>query len=214
MNPIAGLFIDGQWRAGGGGDTFPVIDPSNGEVIAQLAVATAEDCDAAVAAAEAAFPAWSSTSPRERSEILSAAFDILRAEKEHFAGLMVRENGKAWPDAMAEADYATEFFRWFAEEAVRIPGEFRLSPRGDKRIVVTRNAIGVALLITPWNFPAAMATRKLAPALAAGCTTILKPARETPLTAAYVVDVLRRAGAPRGVVNLSRRCRPGRWLRA
>jgi succinate-semialdehyde dehydrogenase/glutarate-semialdehyde dehydrogenase len=103
---------------------------------------------------------------------------------------------------MAEAGYAKEFFRWFAEEAVRIPGEYRLSPAGDKRIVVTRQPIGVSLLITPWNFPAAMATRKLAPALAAGCTTILKPARETPLTAAYMVDVLERAGVPQGVVNL------------
>jgi succinate-semialdehyde dehydrogenase/glutarate-semialdehyde dehydrogenase len=202
MKPIAKLFIDGEWRASSSGETFPVIDPSNGEVIAEFAAATAEDCDDAVASAAGAFPAWSGTSPRRRSEILSAAFEILRAEKEHFAGLIVRENGKAWPDAMAEADYATEFFRWFAEEAVRISGDFRLSPGGDKRIVITRQAMGVALLITPWNFPAAMATRKLAPALAAGCTTILKPARETPLTAAYVVDVLRRAGLPHGVVNL------------
>src|SRR5690606_13811822 len=112
------------------------------------------------------------------------------------------ENGKSWADAMAEAGYAKEFFRWFAEEAVRVPGDYRLSPGGDKRIVVDRQPIGVSLLITPWNFPAAMATRKLAPALAAGCTTILKPARETPLTAAYMVDVLHRAGVPRGVVNL------------
>src|SRR5690606_22520095 len=112
------------------------------------------------------------------------------------------ENGKSWSDAMGEAGYATEFFRWFSEEAVRISGDYRLSPGGDKRIVVDRQPIGVSLLITPWNFPAAMATRKLGPALAAGCTTILKPARETPLTAAYVVDVLHRVGVPRGVVNL------------
>jgi succinate-semialdehyde dehydrogenase/glutarate-semialdehyde dehydrogenase len=115
---------------------------------------------------------------------------------------MVRENGKAWGDAIAEAGYATEFFRWFAEETVRVRGDFRLSPAGDKHIIVTHQPIGVSLLITPWNFPAAMATRKLAPALAAGCTTVLKPASETPLTAAYVVDVLRRAGVPAGVVNL------------
>ena len=119
-----------------------------------------------------------------------------------FAEIIVRENGKSWSDAIGEANYAKEFFRWFAEEAVRIPGDYRLSPAGDKRIVVDRQPIGVSLLITPWNFPAAMATRKLAPALAAGCTTILKPARETPLTAAYIVEVLRRAGVPGGVVNL------------
>lgn len=196
------LFVDGRWREGGAGERFPVIDPADGSRVAEFAAATAEDCDAAVAAAERALPSWSGTSPRERSEILYRAFETLRAEKELFAELMVRENGKAWTDAVAEAGYATEFFRWFAEEAVRVPGDFRLSPAGDKRIVVARQPIGVALLITPWNFPAAMATRKLGPALAAGCTTILKPARETPLTAAYVVDVLRRAGVPDGVVNL------------
>jgi succinate-semialdehyde dehydrogenase/glutarate-semialdehyde dehydrogenase len=198
----AQLFIDGEWRDGASGETFPVIDPATGDVIARFPAAAAEDCTAAVEAASAAFPAWSQTSPRHRSEILYRAFEILRAEREVFARLMVRENGKAWADAIAEANYAMEFFRWFAEEAVRVPGDFRLSPAGDKRIVVARQPIGVALLITPWNFPAAMATRKLGPALAAGCTTVLKPARETPLTAAYVVDVLTRAGVPRGVVNL------------
>jgi succinate-semialdehyde dehydrogenase / glutarate-semialdehyde dehydrogenase len=196
------LFIDGSWRAGGAGGTFPVTDPADGSTIAEFAIATDDDCTAAIEAASAAFPAWAATAPRERSEILRRAFEILTDEKEHFAEIMVRENGKSWPDAMAEATYATEFFRWFAEEAVRIPGDFRLSPNGDKRIVVTRQPIGVSLLITPWNFPAAMATRKLAPALAAGCTTVLKPARETPLTAAYVVDALVRAGVPKGVVNL------------
>ncbi|HWL77894.1 NAD-dependent succinate-semialdehyde dehydrogenase [Microbacterium sp.] len=198
----ARLFIDGEWRDGGSGQTFPVIDPATGEVLAQFPVATSEDCTAAVDAAADAFPSWSQTSPRHRSEILYRAFEILRAEREIFARIMVRENGKAWPDAIAEANYAMEFFRWFAEEAVRVPGDFRLSPAGDKRIVVARQPTGVALLITPWNFPAAMATRKLGPALAAGCTTVLKPARETPLTAAYIVDVLGRAGVPRGVVNL------------
>ena len=199
---ISDLFIDGEWRPGSAGTTFPVIDPATGDELAQFAIATEADCDAAVAAADAAFPAWAATAPRVRSEILRKAFDILTAEKELFAEIMVRENGKSWPDAIAEAGYATEFFRWFSEEAVRIPGDFRLSPSGATRIVVTRQPIGVALLITPWNFPAAMATRKLAPALAAGCTTILKPASETPLTAAYVVDVLHRAGVPKGVVNL------------
>ena len=198
----ARLFIDGQWRDGGDAGDFPVLDPATGETIARFPAATASDCEAAVRAAERAFPAWSQTSPRERSELLYRAFHTLRAERETLAEIIVRENGKAWADALAEADYATEFLRWFAEEAVRIPGDFRLSPAGDKRIVVSRHAIGVALLITPWNFPAAMATRKLGPALAAGCTTVLKPARETPLTAAYIVGVLDRVGAPAGVVNL------------
>ncbi len=202
MPYLSNLFIDGEWRAGSDGTTFPVTDPADGSTIAEFAIATDADCTAAIEAAERALPGWAATAPRERSEILRGAFDILTAEKEFFAEIMVRENGKSWGDAMAEAGYSTEFFRWFAEEAVRIPGEFRLSPAGDKRIIVTRQPVGVSLLITPWNFPAAMATRKLAPALAAGCTTVLKPARETPLTAAYVVDVLHRAGVPKGVVNL------------
>lgn len=199
---LSDLYIDGEWRPGGSGDTFPVHDPADGSEIVRFAVATEEDCLAAVDAAERALSGWADTAPRKRSEILRRAFDILTEEREHFAEIMVRENGKAFADALAEADYAKEFFRWFAEEAVRIPGEFRLSPNGDKRIVVTHEPIGVSLLITPWNFPAAMATRKLAPALAAGCTVVLKPAGETPLTAAYVVEVLRRAGLPAGVVNL------------
>nr|WP_274637322.1 NAD-dependent succinate-semialdehyde dehydrogenase [Microbacterium bovistercoris] len=198
----AQLFIDGRWTDGAAGEDFPVVDPATGETLARFSAATAEDCDAAVRAAERAFPAWSQSSPRERSDLLYRAFETLRAEREMLAEIIVRENGKAWADALAEADYATEFFRWFAEEAVRIPGDFRISPTGDKRIVVSRHPVGVALLITPWNFPAAMATRKLGPALAAGCTTVLKPARETPLTAAYIVDVLDRVGAPAGVINL------------
>lgn len=196
------LHIDGSWREGGAGDSFAVIDPSDGSEVARFAAATEADCFEAIDAAERALPAWSQTPPRDRSEILRRAYDILTDELETFAEIIVRENGKSWSDAIGEATYAKEFFRWFAEEAVRIPGEYRLSPAGDKRIIVTRQPIGVSLLITPWNFPAAMATRKLAPALAAGCTTILKPARETPLTAAYVVDALQRAGAPAGVVNL------------
>jgi succinate-semialdehyde dehydrogenase/glutarate-semialdehyde dehydrogenase len=196
------LFIDGEWRDGATAATFPVTDPSDGSTIAEFAIATEGDCLAAVDAAARAFPEWSTTAPRVRSEILRKAFEILTAEKEHFAEIMVRENGKSWGDALAEAGYATEFFRWFAEEAVRVPGDYRTSPAGDKQIIVTHQPIGVALLVTPWNFPAAMATRKLAPALAAGCTTVLKPASETPLTAAYVVDVLQRAGVPAGVVNL------------
>lgn len=202
MNFIADLFIDGEWRGGTEGRRFPVIDPADGSEITSFAIADDQDCLDAVEAAEAAFPDWSATAPRVRSEMLRSAYDILTDERELFAEIIVRENGKAFADALGEADYAKEFFRWFAEETVRVAGDFRLSPSGDKHIIVTRQPIGVALLITPWNFPAAMATRKLAPALAAGCTAVLKPARETPLTAAYMVDVLRRAGVPRGVVNL------------
>jgi succinate-semialdehyde dehydrogenase/glutarate-semialdehyde dehydrogenase len=196
------LFIDGQWRAGADDTRIDVIDPADQSTIARFAIATEQDCMDAVDAAAAAQESWAATAPRQRSELLRAAYETFTVELEEFAELMVRENGKSWSDAVGEANYAKEFFRWFAEEAVRVPGDYRLSPAGDKRIVVDRAPIGVSLLITPWNFPAAMATRKLAPALAAGCTTILKPARETPLTAAYVVDVLRRVGVPKGVVNL------------
>jgi len=202
MTLISQLFIGGRWRDGAQSATFPVVDPASGETIANFAIATDSDCTSAVEAAASAAEGWAQTAPRVRAEILRTTFEILTSERDLLAEIIVRENGKSWPDAIAEAGYATEFFRWFAEEAVRIPGEFRLSPAGDKRILVTHQPVGVALLITPWNFPAAMATRKLAPALAAGCTTVLKPARETPLTAAYIVDVLRRAGIPDGVVNL------------
>ncbi len=202
MNLYADLFIDGKWRPGSDDTRFDVVDPADLSTIARFAIATEQDCMAAVDAAAAAAGSWAATAPRTRGELLRAAYEVLTDEVEDFAEIMVRENGKSWSDAMGEANYAKEFFRWFAEEAVRVPGDYRLSPAGDKRIVVDRQPIGVSLLITPWNFPAAMATRKLAPALAAGCTTVLKPARETPLTAAYVVDVLRRVGVPDGVVNL------------
>lgn len=205
MSPFSApseLFINGRWRSGGNREEFEVLNPADGSRVAFCAVATEADCVDAVDAAAAALPAWSATPARERGEVLRRAYEILTSEAEQLAELMVRENGKAWSDAIAEAKYSAEFFRWFSEEAVRIGGEYRSSPAGDKRIVVTHAPIGVSLLITPWNFPAAMAARKLAPALAAGCTTVLKPASETPLTAAYIVEVLRRAGAPAGSVNL------------
>ncbi|GAA1001440.1 NAD-dependent succinate-semialdehyde dehydrogenase [Subtercola frigoramans] len=202
MTFITDLFIGGRFTPGATGRRFPVIDPATGDELARFAIADDIDCDAAVEAADAALPAWSATASRERSEILRRAFEILTEEKERLAETIVYENGKSFSDALGEAGYAIEFFRWFAEEAVRVTGDFRLSPSGDKHILVTHQPIGVSLLITPWNFPAAMATRKIAPALAAGCTVILKPARETPLTAAFVVDALRRAGVPDGVVNL------------
>jgi succinate-semialdehyde dehydrogenase/glutarate-semialdehyde dehydrogenase len=193
------LFINGQWVQGDG--HLDVIDPSDESVIARVATAGLAQCESAVTAAADAFGSWSKTAPRFRSEILRRAFELMTAEADAIAALISRENGKVFSDAKGEVLYAAEFFRWFAEEAVRTPGDFRSSPSGDKRILVTHQPIGVSLLITPWNFPAAMATRKLAPALAAGCTVVLKPAGETPLTAIYIVDLLHRAGVPAGVVN-------------
>ena len=194
------LYIDGQWVDGA--SKVAVYDPSDGSVIAQVSMASDAQCDAAIAAADAAAVEWAKTAPRFRSEILRKAFEIMTSEIEAIATLISRENGKAMPDARGEAGYAAEFFRWFAEEAVRTPGDFRKSPSGDKRILVTHQPIGLSILITPWNFPAGMATRKIGPAVAAGCTMILKPATETPLTAMYIVDIMERAGLPKGVLNL------------
>ena len=193
------LYIDGAWVKGDG--TLPVTDPSTGNVIAEVQTAGEAHCDAAVTAAHNAFKTWSKTAPRVRSEILRKAFEIMIAEADHLAKIVSMENGKVLSDAKGEITYAAEFFRWFAEEAVRTPGDYRQAPSGDKRILVTHQPIGVSLLITPWNFPAAMATRKIGPALAAGCTVILKPASETPLTALAIVEILERAGVPKGVVN-------------
>ena len=194
------LFIDGKWLDGT--STIAVTDPSDNSTIANVAVASDEHCAAAIDAASNAFKSWAKTAPRVRAEILRKAFEIMVAEADRLAEIITKENGKVLSDAKGEILYAAEFFRWFSEEAVRINGEFRTSPNGDKRILVTKQPIGVSLLITPWNFPAAMATRKIGPALAAGCTVILKPAGETPLTAMAIVEILERAGVPKGVVNL------------
>jgi succinate-semialdehyde dehydrogenase/glutarate-semialdehyde dehydrogenase len=194
------LFIDGKWLDGT--STIAVTDPSDNSTIANVAVASDEHCAAAIDAASNAFKSWAKTAPRVRGEILRKAFEIMVAEADRLAEIITKENGKVLSDAKGEILYAAEFFRWFSEEAVRINGEFRTAPNGDKRILVTKQPIGVSLLITPWNFPAAMATRKIGPALAAGCTLILKPAGETPLTAMAIVEILERAGVPKGVVNL------------
>jgi succinate-semialdehyde dehydrogenase/glutarate-semialdehyde dehydrogenase len=181
---------------------MPVTDPSDESVIANVQISSEEQCIEAVDVAHRAFKGWAKTAPRVRGEILRKAFEIMVAESDRLAEIISRENGKVLSDAKGEVLYAAEFFRWFSEEAVRINGEFRTSPSGDKRIIVTKQPIGVSLLITPWNFPAAMATRKIGPALAAGCTVILKPAGETPLTALAIIEILERAGVPAGVVNL------------
>ena len=194
------LYIDGQWVDGNG--TLDVIDPSDGSVIAKVATAGAAEIEAALAAADRAAPAWAKVAPRVRAEMLRKAFELMIQEADYLAELISKENGKAITDAKGEVAYAAEFFRWFSEEAVRIAGDFRMSPSGDKRILVTHQPVGLSLLITPWNFPAGMATRKIGPAIAAGCTMILKPAGETPLTALAIVDILDRAGVPKGVVNL------------
>ena len=194
------LYIDGKWV--NGASTMPVTDPSDESVIANVQISSEEQCIEAVDAAHRAFKGWAKTAPRVRGEILRKAFEIMVAEADRLAEIISRENGKVLSDAKGEVLYAAEFFRWFSEEAVRINGEFRTSPSGDKKIIVTKQPIGVSLLITPWNFPAAMATRKIGPALAAGCTVILKPAGETPLTALAIIEILERAGVPAGVVNL------------
>ena len=203
----SGIYIDGAWRDRPG--KLRVDDPGTGQLIAEISAPTIDDCLDAVSAAQAAFPSWSATAPRARAEILRKAFEIMTAEADAFAEVIVRENGKVLGDAKGEATYAAEFFRWFSEEAVRIDGDFRKAPGGTNWIAVARQPVGVALLLTPWNFPAAMLTRKVAPALAAGCTVVIKPAGETPLTALKLIDVLERAGVPRGVVNLVTADPPG-----
>lgn len=194
------LYIDGSWLPGQ--RRVPVYDPSDGSVITKVAVAGDADCDAAVDAAASAFESFAATPARVRGEMLRRAYEIMVDEAEGLARLVSRENGKILADARAEVSYAAEFFRWFSEEAVRVAGDFRRSPGGDKTIIVTHQPVGVSLLITPWNFPAAMATRKIGPAIAAGCTVVVKPAMETPLTTLAIVDILERAGVPRGVVNV------------
>jgi succinate-semialdehyde dehydrogenase/glutarate-semialdehyde dehydrogenase len=203
-----GLLIGGQWTDGRGG-SLPVTDPATEEVIAQVASGTPEDALEAVAAAYAALPGWAARPPRERGECLRRAYELMIASAEPLARLMVAENGKALKDARGEIIYAAEFFRWYAEEAVRNEGSLSVAPSGANRIMVQRQPVGVSVLVTPWNFPAAMATRKIGPALAAGCTVVLKPAKETPLSALAIAVLLQEAGVPEGVVNVLPTTKPG-----
>ncbi len=182
--------------------TFAVLNPATAEVVAEVSDGTVADATAAVDAAAAAFPAWAARSPRERAEILRRAFELIAGDVDRLAPLITAENGKSDADARAEVAYAAEFFRWFSEEAVRTEGGFGQAPAGGAHTIVTQKPVGVAALVTPWNFPAAMATRKIAPALAAGCTVVLKPAAETPLTALAIATLLAEAGVPDGVVNV------------
>jgi succinate-semialdehyde dehydrogenase/glutarate-semialdehyde dehydrogenase len=194
--------IGGVWRAASDGGTFDVEDPATGRVIASVASATVEDGLAAVTAAHDALQLWRETAPRDRAEILRRAFEIMMERSDDIARLIVRENGKALPDARGETAYAAEFFRWYAEEAVRAFGAMLTAPSGNNKIMVLHQPVGVAVLVTPWNFPAAMATRKIGPALAAGCSVVLKPASDTPLTALLIASILEEAGVPPGVVNV------------
>jgi succinate-semialdehyde dehydrogenase / glutarate-semialdehyde dehydrogenase len=204
------LFLGGKWVPASSGGRFDVSDPSTGDVIASVADGAVEDAIAAVDAADAAAADWAATAPRQRAEILRRAFELMTARKGELARLISLENGKALTDAAGEVAYAAEFFRWYSEEAVRAEGTVMTAPSGANRILVVQQPVGIAVLVTPWNFPAAMATRKIGPALAAGCTCILKPASDTPLTALAMAAILAEAGVPDGVVNVlpSRRSGP------
>jgi succinate-semialdehyde dehydrogenase/glutarate-semialdehyde dehydrogenase len=201
-----GLWIGGRWLPGMG---IAVINPSTGKPLAEVPDAGVAEALQAVDAAEAAAAGWRATPARQRSEILRRIFTRMTEEAEALARLISLENGKALPDARGEVAYAAEFFRWYAEEATRIPGEFRRTPSGSHNILVDHEPIGISVLVTPWNFPAAMATRKIGPALAAGCTVILKPASETPLTAYAMARLAEEAGVPPGVINVLTTTQPG-----
>ena len=196
------LYIDGQWREGASSTRSDVLNPATEEVIASVASAEIADADAALDAAEAAMKEWAARTPRARSEVLRKAWELMTARLDEFAHLITLENGKARSDAMGEATYAAEFFRWFSEEAVRADGILTHAPASGARIMVQHKPAGLAVLITPWNYPAAMGTRKIAPALAAGCAVIIKPASETPLTMLALMPLLEEAGVPKGLVNV------------
>ncbi len=201
-NVSTDLYINGRWTPSSDAERFDVADPATGQTIASVASGSADDATAAVAAAYDAGKSWRQTAPRERGEILRRSFEAMIARRDEIAEVIVRESGKSWSDAIGEVNYAAEFFRWFSEEAVRMDGHVVTAPGGDKTIIARHQPVGVAVLVTPWNFPAAMATRKVGPALAAGCTVVLKPASDTPLTALLIAQLMEDAGVPAGVVNV------------
>nr|WP_218869017.1 NAD-dependent succinate-semialdehyde dehydrogenase [Leifsonia psychrotolerans] len=196
------MYIGGEWRESSTGKTLPVYDPATGVELIRIADASVEDGAAAMDAAVAAQESWAATAPRVRGEILRRAFDLLQERKEEFALLMTIEMGKPLAEARGEVGYGGEFLRWFSEEAVRISGRYGQNPEGTGHMIVTQRPVGPCFLITPWNFPLAMATRKIAPALAAGCTVVVKPAELTPLTTLFFVKLLEEVGLPAGVVNV------------
>ena len=196
------LYVGGEWRDAQGGATFDVLDPSTGEVLCAVSDATPADGRAALDAAVAAQPSFAAVSPRERSDMLTKAFELLHERIDDLARLMTLEMGKPLAEARGEIAYAAEFFRHFAAEAVRIDGGYQTAPAGNARFLVAKQPVGPCLLITPWNFPMAMGTRKIGPAIAAGCTSVIKPAHQTPLSMLALVEILREAGVPDGVVNV------------
>ncbi|MDF3311060.1 NAD-dependent succinate-semialdehyde dehydrogenase [Rhodococcus sp. T2V] len=196
----SGLLVDGEWLTTE--STFGVVDPATGEMLAQVADASVEQGIAALDSINNAAAGWAGVPSRDRGEILRRAFDALKAQREDFARLISAEMGKPLAEARAEVDYGAEFLRWYSEEAVRLEGDYRVSPDGGSRLLISRRPIGPCLLITPWNFPLAMATRKIGAALAAGCTAIVKPAGQTPLTTIKFAQLLLDAGLPKGVLNV------------
>jgi len=203
------LYINGTWRTGASRTRFDVINPADESVLASVASADIPDADAALDAAEAAMEIWAKQTPRHRSEVLRKAWELMSDRLDEFAHLITLENGKAKGDSLAEVKYAAEFFRWFSEEAVRVDGLVKHAPESGARILVQHKPAGIAVLITPWNYPAAMGTRKIAPALAAGCAVVIKPASETPLTMLALMPLLEEAGVPKGLVNVLPTSRPG-----
>ncbi len=197
-----GVFVAGEWRDASDGKTLEVVDPATGKVLKTIADASFEDGQAALQAAHEAQTDWAKTAPRMRAELLRAAFEKVTAMADDFAMLMSMEMGKPFAEAKGEVAYGAEFLRWFSEEAPRIYGRYSTAPDGKNRLMVLKKPVGPALLITPWNFPLAMATRKIAPAIAAGCTMVLKPAALTPLTSQLFAKVLEDLGLPKGVLNV------------
>jgi succinate-semialdehyde dehydrogenase / glutarate-semialdehyde dehydrogenase len=197
-----GLFIGGRWRDAGSGATLSVEDPSTGAVLCDVADATADDAVAALDAAAGVQQTWAETAPRERGEIMRRVFDLMTQRSGDLALLMTLEMGKPIAEAEGEVAYAAEFFRWFSEEAVRIDGRWSVNPAGAGRLLTMKHPVGPCLLITPWNFPIAMGTRKIGPAIAAGCTMVVKPAQQTPLSMLLLASLLAEAGLPDGVLNV------------
>jgi succinate-semialdehyde dehydrogenase / glutarate-semialdehyde dehydrogenase len=196
------LYVAGKWTGASGGRTFPVEDPATGETLCEVADASVEDARAALDAAVEAQAGWAATPPRERGEVLRRAYEVITARRDDLALLMTLEMGKPVAESKAEVAYAGEFFRWFSEEAVRIDGRYSVAPNGVGRLLTMKQPVGPCLLITPWNFPMAMGTRKIGPAVAAGCTMVVKPASQTPLSMLALARILEEVGLPGGVLNV------------
>lgn len=196
------LWVAGEWRDAEGGDTFEVVDPADGQLLARVADGSVTDAVEALDAAVAAQAHWAATAPRERGEILRSAFELIASRADDLAMLMSLEMGKAVAEAKGEVAYGNEFFRWFSEEAVRVHGRWMQAPAGGSRLLTIKKPVGPCFFVTPWNFPLAMGTRKIGPAIAAGCTMVVKPAHQTPLTMLALAGLLTEAGLPDGVLNV------------